>query len=85
MNASPVVIETALWYYCRIGDHPEIINGVPGFVNAARELHEAGLIKKNTSGPDMYVSNQVPMNLYVNTLGNVPFPVKQWVMPSNEN
>lgn len=80
MKYPPIIIEVALWYYTRPGDHPQVESAL-GYERAAEELYRAGLLLKAEGGNTLYAANMLPLTMYVEALGNVPFPVKKWAMP----
>ncbi|MDH7796375.1 DNA-binding PadR family transcriptional regulator [Beijerinckia sp. GAS462] len=77
--ASPVCIETMLFYYYSAAEHPRA--NTSSVINTTSNLRDEGMIE-----PEMFEGKIVfrpteKGRAWVEALCSVPFPVAQWVIP----
>lgn len=78
---SPLELQILLHYYYSQEDHPSAIR-VP---DSAMLQHfvQKGLIRKSSEPGRIYEGVKEVLSVYVEALQSVPFPVKEWKIPTS--
>lgn len=86
--ASPLMIDIAIWYHCRVGDYGKG-NGdnnfdAPAVRDLLRDFVLGGLLAKSPERSEQEYYATEALHVYVRALCNVPWPVQMWVIPTTE-
>ena len=77
-NTSPLDISILLHYYCSPRDVSNI--NAPAVQESIEHFLEIGLLKNSKDEGVRYEANREALEVYINALCNVPFPVNKWVI-----
>jgi hypothetical protein len=81
---NPLTIRMAIDFYTTPNYQPDW--KAPAQLQAAAHMERAGLLESsNEAGGTVYRPNQRALEVYIEALERVPFPVQQWVIPENYN
>lgn len=80
--ATPIEIEIALHYYYHVGDFREGDFSAPAVRDTLFKFEQFGLLDRTEHpGADRRYGRTEALEIYVNALCSVGYPVKTWVMP----
>jgi hypothetical protein len=83
--ATPLKIDIALWYHCRVGDYGKHAGDnnfhAPAVQEALQDFVNGGLLAKSPDGCSAEYYGTEALSVWVEGLCNVPWPVQKWVLP----
>lgn len=83
MAFAPMELSMAIHYFVRADDFPGVVAGLGPQTGCVSRLLEAGLIEATPDGPAAFAATD-GMRVYIDALLAVPYPVKKWVMPGDD-
>ena len=78
---TPYEIDIVLWYYVRVGDHPDIQRNPPVWRPTVDGFIDNGLLLISKGRMDVVYVLSERGRAYVEALQRVRLPVQTWVMP----
>jgi hypothetical protein len=77
---SPLFIEIALHYHCRVDDFDLERFSAPAVQEALQSLVKAGLLERGGKFQPVYVPTE-GLKVWVDAICSVPFPQRRWMIP----
>lgn len=86
--ATPLKIDIALWYHCRVGDYGKG-NGdnnfsAPAVQAALQDFVNGGLLERSPTGCEAEYFGTEALGVWVDGICNVPWPIQKWVLPNGD-